>query len=181
MLFDYTAGDTPLSVRTGTVTEGYFRALRTTFIAGRGFAPEEDLPGAATVVISHAFWTRRLNGDPEVLGKAIPLNGEPHTVIGITSADFDVHDLDIRGTGEPDVWVPLQLGANTTDTVPRLDAFARLNAGVTHEVARQRLAASVTEYRDRFPFPEDSLAEWVSRLCPCAMPSFGTLARCSSC
>ena len=161
VLFDYTAGDTPLSVRTGTVTEGYFRALRASFSAGRGFAPDEDLPGAAkTVVISHAFWTRWLNADPGVLGKAIRLNGEPHTVIGITSAGFDVHDLDIRGTGAPEVWVPLQLGANTTDTVPRLDAFARLNDGVTHEAARQRLAASVTEYRERFPFPEDSLAEW---------------------
>jgi hypothetical protein len=100
VLFDYTAGDAPLSVRAGTVTEGYFRALRTSFIAGRGFAPGEDLPGAAkTVVISHAFRTRRLNGDPGVLGKAIPLNGEPHTVIGITSADFDVLHDGRRGRG----------------------------------------------------------------------------------
>jgi hypothetical protein len=126
------AGEAPLSVRTGTVTEGYFRALRTSFIAGRGFAPEEDLPGAAkTVVVSHSFWARRLNGDPDVVGEAILLNGEPHTVIGITTGDFDVHDLDIRGTGAPEVWVPLQLGANTIDTVPNLDAFARLKDGVT--------------------------------------------------
>ena len=159
VLFDYAAGDVPLSITTGMVTEGYFRALRTTFVAGRAFAPQEDLPGAAkTVVISHAFWTRRLNADPEILGKTIPLNGEPHTVLGITSADFDVHDLDVRGAGEPDVWVPLQLDPNTTDTVPRLDAFARLRDGVTHEVARQRLAASNSEYRERFP--DDSLTDW---------------------
>jgi predicted permease len=159
VMFDYAAGDAPLSVRTGTVTESYFRALRTSFVAGRGFAPEEGLPGAAkTVVVSHAFWTRRLNADPEILGKAIPLNGEPHTVIGITRADFDVHDLDIRGAGEPEAWVPLQLSANTIDIVPDLDAFARLKNGVTHEVARQRVAASVTAFRERFP--DDSLTEW---------------------
>jgi putative ABC transport system permease protein len=159
VVFDYTAGDVPLSVRTGTVTEPYFRALRAPFTAGRGLAPEEDLPGAAkTVVISHAFWSRRLNADPEILGKAIPLNGEPHTVIGITRADFDVRALDVRGTGAPEVWVPLQIDPSTTDQVPNLDAFARLTDGVTHELARQRVEASITEHRERFP--DDSLAEW---------------------
>jgi putative ABC transport system permease protein len=159
VMFDYAAGDVPLTIRTGTVTEGYFRALRTSFVAGRGFAPEEDRPGAGkTVVISHAFWARRLNGDAEILGKAISLNGEPHTVIGITSADFDVHDLDIRGTGEPELWVPLQLEPNTTDIFPDLDAFARLRDGVTQEVARQRVAASGRVFRERFP--DDSLTEW---------------------
>jgi putative ABC transport system permease protein len=159
VLFDYTAGDAPLSVKTGTVTEPYFRALRAPFTAGRGFAPEETLPGAAkTVVISHAFWSRRLNADPEILGKAIPLNGEPHTVVGVTRADFDVRDLDVRGTGAPEVWVPLQIEPSTTDQVPDLDAFARLNDGVTHELARRRVETSITEYRERFP--DDSLAEW---------------------
>lgn len=159
VLFDYTAGDSPLSIKTGTVAEPYFRALRAPFIAGRGFAPDEDLPGAAkTVVISHAFWVRRLNEDADIVGKAIPLNGEPYTVIGITRADFDVSDLDVRGAGAPEVWVALQLDANATDQFPTLDAFARLRDGVTHEVARQRVAASIAEHRERFP--DDSLAEW---------------------
>jgi hypothetical protein len=53
---DYTAGDVPVSVTAGSVSAAYFRALRATFVAGRGFSAEEDRPGAGnTVVISHDF------------------------------------------------------------------------------------------------------------------------------
>jgi predicted permease len=156
---DYTAGDVPESVTASSVSEAYFRALGATFVAGRSFSSEEDSPGAgSTVVLSHEFWTRRLNADPDVVGTTISLNGVAHTVLGITTEDFDVRELGIRGPSEPDVWVPLQITPSTTDTMRFLDVFARLKDGVTLEYAQQRIAASLNEYRERFP--EDEYDDW---------------------
>ena len=183
VVFDYTAGDAPLSVRAGTVTEGYFRALRTTFIVGRGFAPEEGLPGAAkTVVVSHAFWSRRLNGDPDILGKAIPLNGEPHTVIGITSGRFrrprPRHSRNRRARGLGTASAGREHDRHGPSP-RRIRASQRLESRtkLLGNVSRLRSA----EYRERFLSQTIHWPSGVSRLCLCEMPSFVTLARCSSC
>ena len=53
------------------------------------------------VVLSHSFWMRRFGGDPAVVGKALGLNGTPHTILGVLPAGF-------RGlTGQADVFVPV--------------------------------------------------------------------------
>lgn len=153
---DYAAGDLVQTVSGAAVSEGYFRALGARFIAGGPFSVDGDLPGAAnTVVVSHRFWVRRLNADADIVGKTISLDGVAHTIIGVTAANFDVHDLNVRDGRRPDIWVPLRIGANTVDQMPYLDVFARLRRGVTLEVARPRLAASLSEYHERFPARPD--------------------------
>lgn len=56
---------------------------------GRTFLPPEDNPGNDHVVIlSYGFWRQRLNGDSNVVGQAIMLDGAPYQVIGILPASF---------------------------------------------------------------------------------------------
>jgi putative ABC transport system permease protein len=144
---NYAAGDRPETVEVGTVSADYFRVLRAPLVEGRGFSAEDDRPGAAgTAVISHSFWTRRLGGDPLVLGKTLSVGGGAYAVIGIAGPDFDVREF-----GRPELWVPLQADPGTTDDSMSLQVFARLRDGVTLEQAQARLAASVAEYRERFP------------------------------
>src|SRR5215216_279283 len=51
---------------------------------GRWYTEGEDQPGGPKVaVISHRFWQTRLAGVPDVLGRSLTLNGEPHQVIGV--------------------------------------------------------------------------------------------------
>ena len=72
----YANNDVPERVAAKQVSEAYFRVFRAPFAAGRAFAREDDLPGAApTVVLSHEFWQQRLGGDPAVLGTTISLAG----------------------------------------------------------------------------------------------------------
>jgi hypothetical protein len=53
-------------------TANLFPALGVAPQLGRAFAPEEDRPGGARVVIlSHAFWQRRFGGDPAVIGQSL--------------------------------------------------------------------------------------------------------------
>ncbi|HEX6904594.1 MAG TPA: ABC transporter permease [Thermoanaerobaculia bacterium] len=113
------------------VSANYFEVMGMRPMAGRTFAPDEDQPGAQRVaVISEELWRRRFGGDPEMIGRILTLNGEPHTVVGILA----------RGTQLPsgaDAWVPL---AFTPDEVERrgavwFGAFGRLAPGATLERA----------------------------------------------
>jgi len=38
-------------------------------------------------VITHGFWTRRLGGDPSVVGRTLALDGKPYTVVGVLPRD----------------------------------------------------------------------------------------------
>jgi hypothetical protein len=40
------------------------------------------------VVLSYQLWRTRFQGDPHVIGKAILLDSQPHTVIGVMNAEF---------------------------------------------------------------------------------------------
>jgi len=73
------------------VSAAFFRQLAVVSLLGRDFAPGEDLVGAApTVMITAGFWKRKFNSAPDVLGKAINLDGKPYTIIGVIPANFDL-------------------------------------------------------------------------------------------
>jgi putative ABC transport system permease protein len=142
-----TDGELPELIAAARVTEGYFRVFGAPIARGRTFTSEDDLPtSAATVVLSHAFWTDRLASDPDILGKAVSLGGTPHTVIGIVGKGFDMREL-----GNPEVWVAMRLDPASTDQAHFFRAVARLAPGVTLEQAQARMAGSVETFRERFP------------------------------
>jgi putative ABC transport system permease protein len=96
---------------------------------GRWYSAQEDQPGGPKVVVlSHDFWTRRLAGDPAILGKKLLFDGEPYEVIGVMPAHFTHR----RG----EVFVPLQ---RKLDPATRgnhfLATYARVKDGVTIERA----------------------------------------------
>ena len=81
---------------------GYMGTFGAQPVLGRILGPGDDIAGAApVVVISHGFWTRRLNADPAIVGRQIWLSGTAMTVVGVTSRSF---------TGvlpaTPALWVP---------------------------------------------------------------------------
>src|SRR5207253_942769 len=68
---------------------------------------EERAPGSnPVIVLSYPYWRGQLNGDREVIGKALEVNGTSLTVIGVAPEDF-------IGTGNPpevpDFWAPLEM------------------------------------------------------------------------
>lgn len=144
---NYEAGDLPERVTAGQVSEAFFRAFRAPVVEGRTFASEDDLPGAPrTAVLSYDFWTRRLAGDPNIIGRSLSLSGDAYTVIGIVGEDFDLREF-----GDPELFVPFQLDPNTTDQGHYFQTVGRLKDGVSLEQAQERLDASADQYRERFP------------------------------
>src|SRR3954454_8318264 len=72
------------------VTGNYFDVLGVRAHIGRTFTPDDDkVPGGHPVaVLSYNFWMRRFAGDPDVLNRAISLNGLPMTVVGVAPRGF---------------------------------------------------------------------------------------------
>jgi predicted permease len=61
------------------------RVFGVTPLAGRGFGPDDDRPGAAdeVVLVTESLWRTRLGGDPSIVGRSITLDERPRTVIGV--------------------------------------------------------------------------------------------------
>src|SRR5919197_963273 len=99
------------SVVASGVTVNYFTVLGAVPAAGRLFstADSERQGASPVVVLSHRFWTRRLNKDPTVVGRTVTLNSHPFTVVGIASEGF--HGTGVRAL---DIWVPMNMVAAVT-------------------------------------------------------------------
>ena len=79
----------PEEVAVMTSSANLFEVLGVRPVLGRGFAPDEEGPGRAPVVVlGHDLWRQRFGGDRSVVGREIRLNGAPYRVVGVAGPDF---------------------------------------------------------------------------------------------
>ncbi len=82
-------GKLPEQIDAAWCSANFFSTLGIAPAIGRGFTDTDDRPNAeATAILSNAFWKRRYNGDPAILGGKVWLDSRPYTVIGILPATF---------------------------------------------------------------------------------------------
>ena len=63
---------------------------------GRLFSAEDDVPDSnPTVILSYAYWQRRLGGDAAILGRSITMDGQPRTIIGVMPQGFRAFDQSV--------------------------------------------------------------------------------------
>jgi len=75
------------AVRMGlAVTPNYFDLLGVEPKIGRAFHPAESRE--AVVVLADAFWRDYFAGDPDIIGRAVPISGIPFTIIGVVPRRF---------------------------------------------------------------------------------------------
>ena len=65
------------------VSANLFDLLGVPALLRRTFVPDDDRPGTHVVLLSHSLWQRRFGSDLAVIGRALSLNGESYTVIGV--------------------------------------------------------------------------------------------------
>jgi predicted permease len=131
------------SARVRLVSGDYFQTLGVQPVIGHVFGPEVDRTRDAfpLAVISHGFWSRRFDLDPQALGRKIDINKTSFEIIGVTPPGFFGESV-----GEsPDIWVPATMqsaiypGTDLLKAFPDgnidqhmwLQAMARLKPGVT--------------------------------------------------
>jgi predicted permease len=91
------------------VSGNFFSVLSVGPMVGRVLEPQDDnvLGGNHVAVLSYAFWKRRFQSDPSVLGRRILYDETPYTVVGIARPGFTGIDQEVS----VDVWVPITAGA----------------------------------------------------------------------
>jgi predicted permease len=104
-------------------------------LAGRSFTREEDLPnGPRVAMISYGLWHTRFADDPNIVGRAIPIDGAATIVVGVLPHNFEMPTLT-----PVDVLLPENLNEATEHSGRALRVFARLKSGVSPQLARVEL------------------------------------------
>src|SRR5580765_4779646 len=113
----------------------FFSTLGVRPILGRTFRTDDDVVGAAPVVIlGGGFWKRKFGSSLEIIGKPIILNGTSYTIVGVISSGFTFYGHD------RDVYTPIGQWNDASFRDRRVDVsshgVARLKPSVTLSQAK---------------------------------------------
>jgi predicted permease len=113
----------------GRVSAHYFDVLALHPIFGRNFSDDEDRPhGPKTAILSYALWRTAFDNNPDIVGEAILLKGQPYTVIGVLpeSANTPLN---------ADLYTALQASREGEGKGTNFAAITRLREGATWQQA----------------------------------------------
>ena len=155
--FNLTSHGEPERLLAARTTAGFFQALRVPAALGRTFESGEDRQGNnRVVVLSHGFWKRHLGANPEVLGRTLTLDGQPHTIIGVAPEHF-------RFLWNAELWAPLATDAQLGRRSDFLTVIGRLGPGATVERAQAELTAVASRLEQQYP---DTNTRWTAQVVP---------------
>jgi predicted permease len=138
------------------VSANFFDVLGVKPRLGRVFnAQESTWNGPKAVLLGHGLWQRRFDSDPGIVGTALTLNDEPHTVVGVLPASFDFASVFAPGS-HFDLYFPFPLSPETNRWGNTMAMIGRVKPGVSVDRARAEirlLAGQITaEHPERNSF-----------------------------
>jgi len=134
-------------IRGAVVSPSFFSLLGTPLI-GRVFTADDQ---DRLAVLSYSLWQNRFGGKKDVVGQAINLSGNIHTIIGVMPREFQFPDSGFK------VWVPIesamaQARAQVENRSLRIfRAIGLLKPGVTFDQAQAELDAISEKLQQQFP------------------------------
>jgi predicted permease len=153
--FDVTSEAVPEHIAGCRATASLFQTLGVRPLTGRTFTPDEELSGAAKVVVlSYQYWRRHYAEDPHIVGKFIRLNEELYQIIGVMPESFTFPSTAATPGEPPALWLPLSFtGQELTDWASSFDTsiVARLRDGVSLLQARNDVKRVAAEFQQEHP------------------------------
>ncbi len=139
--FNLTGNREPERLKGVWVTAGFFSTLQAKPLLGRTFAAGEDAANAdPIIVLSERTWRQSFGSDPQIVGKAITINGRSRTVIGVMPHSFNFPAADERSLpGEVNLWILYPLTPPTRRGPYYLRAIARLKPDTSLQQAQSEL------------------------------------------
>jgi putative ABC transport system permease protein len=142
------SGDGPAERYSGGFVSGaFFELMGLPPLMGRSIEERDTLSGAAPVVVlGQDLWRTRFNSDPQVVGRALKVNGEIATIIGVMAKTF----------GYPagaQLWVPMRqpYDAGVRGEGNYVSVLARLKEGVTIDEAAAYMALLGARLAKQYP------------------------------
>ncbi len=159
------------------VTPGMFDVLGRTAARGRTFSANRTGP---EIVLSDGYWKRRFGADPAVIGRVLPIGGQPATVVGVMPPDLVFPYPGMLGPSgftrvtAVDMWVtmeftgPMAAAQRTVGPdggpvrgVRFLGAIGRLGPDASIDQARAELAGIAADLEREHP---DSNTGWTTMM-----------------
>ena len=131
------------------VTDAFLRILGVSPSMGRDFTPEDNTEGAEKVaLVSYGVWQRDFGGTPDIIGKALKINGSPATIIGVMPKGFAFPINE-------EWWVPLfreyPVRARTDPRVTNPSVLALLKRDVSLDQANAEMTTVARQLADAYP------------------------------
>jgi putative ABC transport system permease protein len=146
--------DEPERVQAARMTASIFPMLGVRMALGRGFRADEDETGKV-MLIGYGFWQRKFAGDRSIVGRALTVNGQPYTVVGVVQDKIKFPEL-------AEVWLPLEPGEMKAHRDWRNYNFvARLAPNVTPAQAQARIAGIMRQLQNRFGDTNKGWSAWL--------------------
>lgn len=125
----------PVRVNAIETTENLFAVLGVKPYLGQTFPIHPKLYGKdQQAVISHRFWQSRFNGDRNIIGKPVHLNGYNYTIVAVMPQGFNF-------PGETDLWEQMVWDPGQHSRFAHfMESVARLEPGVSVDQAQRELA-----------------------------------------
>lgn len=141
----------PEQVQGLDVTEGVLPVLGIPPMLGRWFNHDDVAPnGPQNIILDYGYWQRRFNGDRNIVGHSINIDGKSRTIVGVMPRHFRFLDGE-----QPALYIPIQLDrSKTTLGQFSYDGIARLRPGVTLQAANTDIARLIPVVWKSFSAPE---------------------------
>ena len=139
------SGDRVFPIQLGMISGNFFDVLGCQAEFGRALNRDDDVAGAAPVVVlSHRAWKRDFGGDPAVVGKSVSMiyTNRSYKIVGVMP-------VGVEYPGQADVWVPLvaygAAGGFLDALTGELNVLARLRPNASATDARAELTTLFAE------------------------------------
>ncbi|HEY7289401.1 MAG TPA: ABC transporter permease [Vicinamibacterales bacterium] len=157
-------GHDPLRVNAIETSGNFFKVIGVNPVMGAGMPADPLYSRDFIIVISHRLWRDRFNSDPSIVGKAVALNSQAFTIVGVMPDGFNY-------PGETDVWQRLTWDmAQHSRAAHFMESLFRLKPGVAIDRANGELRALTTRLGAEF---KATNGEWHARAVPLATEVVG--------
>ena len=137
----------PERFSSGQLSVAAFAALGVQPVLGRGFRDGDDRTGSDRVILlGQELWRERYGSSASIIGQAIRVNGQPHTVIGVMPEKFGFPLREV-------LWTPLVVDALATPRGqgPSYQVVAKLKPGVRLAQARTQAGTIAAQLAAEHP------------------------------
>jgi predicted permease len=151
--YEMTGAGEPERLTSVAVTHNFFPLLGAEPVFGRSFTAEEGqgkYSAPQVTMLSHSFWRRRFDSDPNVVGRKLILNGRPVTAVGVLPPSFDFAGVFTPGT-PADIFIPWPVNDKAKPMGNTMKIVGRLKPGVSMRSAQAELAVLAKQLTRQHP------------------------------